>query len=69
MLDAYRLMGLDLDASYDEIETAYADLLDIYSKDAKRKIHPTWKSIPLHRISPFREMTTSQLGRIYKPPC
>ena len=31
-------MGLDIDASYDEIEKAYADLIDTYSAEPKRKI-------------------------------
>ena len=36
--DAYRLMGLDTDASYDEIESAYESLITQYAGDAKRKI-------------------------------
>jgi len=38
VLAAYRLMGLDVDASYDEIEAVYNDLLESYQKDPKRKI-------------------------------
>lgn len=37
-LAAYRLMGLDLDATYDEIEAAFNDLTAQYAGDAKRKI-------------------------------
>jgi len=38
VLASYRLMGLDLDASYDEIERVFEDLLKQYEGDAKRKI-------------------------------
>lgn len=37
-LAAYRLMGLDLDATYDEIERAFDDLSASYAGDPKRKI-------------------------------
>ena len=38
-LAAYRLMGLDLDATYDEIEAAFNDLTAQYAGDAKRKMY------------------------------
>jgi hypothetical protein len=38
VLMAYRLMGLDLDATYDEIERSYDELMVDYAKDPKRKI-------------------------------
>jgi hypothetical protein len=38
VLASYRLMGLDIDASYDEIEVVFNDLLEQYQKEPKRKI-------------------------------
>jgi len=35
---AYRLMGLDLDAKYDDIEVAYEELLSAYADNQKMKI-------------------------------
>jgi len=38
VLASYRLMGPDIDASYDEIEVVFNDLLEQYQKEPKRKI-------------------------------
>ena len=38
VLPYYRLMGLDYEATYDEIETAYNTLLAQYTKEPKKKI-------------------------------
>ena len=38
VLAAYRLMGLDLDATYDEIEKSFDELLATYTGEPKKKI-------------------------------
>ena len=38
MLAAYRLMGLDIDATYEEIERSFDNLLVQYSGEPKKKI-------------------------------
>merc|ERR1711871_1305047 len=60
VLASFRLMGLDIDATYDEVESVFADLLSQCEGDAKRKIK---LQVAKDRIVEFR-LEQAMSGRL-----